>query len=180
MIMPPRLRKFVLTAHVLSSVGWLGAVAAYIPLDITAAVSQDVQLVRATYLAMALLVVYAIVPLALASVIIGVINALGTTWGLLRHYWVLVKFLITIFATTILLVETQAISAMAEVAASGADPRELPGSLAHSIGGSIILLLALILSVYKPRGMTRYGWRKQRELRAKQVKQRERRTASVP
>ena len=27
----------------------------------------------------------------------------------------------------------------------------------------IVLLLATTLSVYKPRGLTRYGWRKQRE-----------------
>jgi hypothetical protein len=28
------------------------------------------------------------------------------------------------------------------------------------------LIVATVLSVFKPRGMTRYGWRKQREERA--------------
>ncbi|MGH4014212.1 MAG: DUF2269 domain-containing protein [Pseudonocardiaceae bacterium] len=161
MTIPPRLRKAVLTAHVVSSVGWLGAVVAYIALDVTAVTSQDVQLVRAAYLAMELTVCSVIVPLALASVLIGVVNALGTPWGLFRHYWVLMKLLLTLFATTVLLLETQTISYLAEVAASGADPRELPGSLGHSIGGLVVLLITTILSVYKPRGLTRYGWGKQ-------------------
>lgn len=165
--MTPGLRKVVLTGHVVSSIGWLGAVLAYIALDLTAATSQDVQLVRAAYLSMELIVVYAIVPLALASVLTGLINAVGTSWGLFRHYWVLVKFLLTIFASAVLLLETQTIRYLAGVAASGTDPRELPATLPHSIGGLVVLLIATILSVYKPRGITRYGWRKQKEQRTR-------------
>lgn len=56
-----------------------------------------------------------------------------------------------------MLLETQTISSMAKTAASGADPRELPGSLPHSIGGLVVLLIITNLSVYKPGGMTRYG-----------------------
>ncbi len=66
--LPSRARKVVLTAHVATAVGWLGAVAAYIALDITATVSEDVQTVRAAYLAMEISAFYAIVPLAIASV----------------------------------------------------------------------------------------------------------------
>lgn len=165
MTFPGGLRRVVLTAHVVSSVGWLGAVLAYLAFDVAAAISRDVQLVRAAYLAMELTVFSVIVPLALASVLIGVINALGTPWGLFRHYWVLVKLLLTVFATVVLLLETQTISHLANMAESGADPRELPGSLGHSVGGLVVLLVATILSVYKPRGVTRYGWRKQREQR---------------
>lgn len=163
--MPPRLRKAVLTTHVVSSVGWLGAVAAYLALDVTAVTSQDVQLVRAAYLAMELTTYSIIVPLALASILIGIVNALGTPWGLFQHYWVLVKLLLTLVATTVLLIETQTISSMAELAESGADPRELPGSLPHSIGGMAVLLTITALSIVKPPGLTRYGWRKQQERR---------------
>lgn len=169
--MTPRLRKVVLTAHITTSVGWLGAVVAYIALDIAAATSQDVQLARAVYLAMGVTVLYVIAPLALASVLIGIVNALGTPWGLFRHYWVLLKLLLTTVATTILLLETQTISDLAAQAASGADPRELPGSLLHSVGGLVVLLTVLILSVFKPRGTTRYGWRKQHEQRRRQREQ---------
>lgn len=166
MPMTPPLRKLVLTTHVTTSVGWLGAVVAYMALDVTAVTSQDVQLVRGAYLAMELTVWYVIVPLALASVLIGIVNALGTPWGLFRHYWVLVKLLLTVFATTILLLETQTISYLAQVAASGADPRALPGSLPHSVGGLVVLLIITILSIFKPRGITRYGQRQQHRHRS--------------
>jgi hypothetical protein len=166
MTMSPRLRRFVLTTHVATSVGWLGAVVAYIALDVSAVAGQDVQTVRAAYLAMELLAWYVVVPLALASVLVGIVNALGTSWGLFRHYWVVVKLLLTVVATAVLLTETQTIGSMADMAASGADPRELPGTLPHSIGGLVVLVITTILSVYKPRGMTRYGWRKRTEGRA--------------
>jgi hypothetical protein len=158
----------VLTAHVTTSVGWLGAVVAYLALDITAVTSDDVQVVRGAYLAMETTAWYAIVPLALASVLIGIGNALGTPWGLFRHYWVVAKLLLTLIATTVLLVETRTISALARAATTVADPRGLPGSLIHSVGGLVVLLLVSVLSIYKPRGLTRYGWRKQQAQRRRQ------------
>ena len=165
MALSPGIRKLVLTAHIVTSVGWLGAVLAYLPLDVIASASQDVRTVRAAFLAMEVTVCYVIVPLGLASVLIGIVNALGAPWGLLRHYWVVVKLLLTLFATTILLLEAQTIRNMAALAASSADPRQLPGSLPHSIGGSVVLLIITILSVYKPRGLTRHGWRNQQQHR---------------
>ena len=140
-----------------------GAVLAYLALDITAVTSQNVQTVRGAYVAMDVIVLYAIVPLALASVLIGTVNALGTPWGLFRHYWVLVKLLLTVFAAAILLIEAQTVSHLAQAAASSADPRALPGTLLHSVGGLAVLLLTVVLSVFKPPGVTRYGWRKQNE-----------------
>ncbi|MET9513877.1 hypothetical protein [Streptomyces sp. NPDC002994] len=172
MIMPPRLRKVALTAHVATSVGWLGAVCAYLALDVTVVTSQDVQTVRGAYAAMEVTVWSVIVPLALASVLIGIVNALGTPWGLFRHHWVLAKLLLTVFAATVLLIEARSVSRLAQAAASGADPRELPGTLLHSIGGLVVLLIILILSVFKPRGVTRYGWRKQDEQRGSEPSRR--------
>ena len=165
MMMPPGVRKFVLTAHITTSVGWIGAVLAYIGLDVTASTTQDVDRARATYVAMDVIATSAIIPLALASVVIGVVNALGTPWGLIRHYWVVVKLLLTLVATAVLLVESRTISALATAAQAGDDPRMLPGTLVHSIGGLLILVIIMILSVYKPKGVTRYGWRRQREQR---------------
>jgi heme/copper-type cytochrome/quinol oxidase subunit 2 len=95
--------------------------------------------------------------------------SLGTKWGLFRHYWVLISLLLTIIATVVLLVETQTISYFADIAAdsttSSDDLRALGSTLVHSVGGAVVLLVILVLNVYKPRGMTRYGWRKQHEQR---------------
>jgi hypothetical protein len=116
---------------------------------------------------MALIAWYVIVPLALASVLTGLVMSLGTKWGLFRHYWVMISLVLTIIATAVLLVETQTISYFAEVAAdpttSADDLRALGNTLVHSVGGTVVLLVILVLNVYKPRGMTRHGWRKQQD-----------------
>jgi hypothetical protein len=167
MTMTPRLRKFALTVHLTSSVGWLGAVVAYLALGVSAVISQDAQTVRAAWIAMELTGWFVIVPLALATVLIGLVNALGTPWGLFRHYWVLAKLLLTVFATIILLLHMPTVSYFAGVAAEtdSANLGGLKGELLHGGGGLLMLLVTTTLSVYKPRGMTRYGWRKQHEQR---------------
>lgn len=168
MSMTPRVRKFALTAHVVSSVGWLGAVVAFLALAIAGLTSQDAQLVRGAYLVAEPLTWFVIIPFALGSLLTGLIQSLGTTWGLLRHYWVLFKLLIAIGATVVLLMYTQTVSSFADLAAdSSADLRELRAAtfVLHSGIALLLLLIATVLAVYKPRGMTRYGWRKQQALR---------------
>jgi hypothetical protein len=165
MTMAPRVRKFALIVHITSSVGWFGAVIGFLALAIAGLTSQDEQMVRAAYLSMELTAYFAIVPLSLASLLSGLIQSLGTQWGLFRHYWVLVKFLLTIIATIVLLLQLEPISYIASVAAestlSSSDLRNARLSLVvHSIGGLLVLLVIITLSVYKPRGLTRYGWRK--------------------
>jgi membrane-bound metal-dependent hydrolase YbcI (DUF457 family) len=176
MTMPPRLRKFALTAHVTLSVGWIGAATAYIALDVAAATSQDSQGLRAAYIGMELIARYVIVPLAFASLLTGLVMSVGTQWGLFRHYWVLISLLLTIIATAVLLAETKTISYFADIAAdlttSSDAHRALGSTLVHSVGGTVVLLVILVLNTYKPRGMTQYGWRKQHEQRRKQQTQR--------
>ncbi len=170
MTLPPRLRKLVLTAHVTFAVGWLGAVAAFLPLAVVGVTSQDAQLVRSVYMAMDLIARFVIVPLSFAPLLTGPLLSLGTPWGLFRHYWIVAKLLITILSTIILQVHMRPISYLAEVAAkttlSGA---ELHGMQIQMLVASAAALLALIvttaLGVYKPKGMTPYGWRKQYEQR---------------
>ncbi len=164
--MTPRLSKLALTAHVTSSVGWLGAVAGFLALAVAGLTSQDAQMVRAAYLAMELTGWLVIVPLSLASLLTGLVQSLGTTWGLFRHYWVLVKLLITILATILLLVHMQPVGHLARVVAETTlASGELAGlrvQLVADAGAALLaLLIATTLSVYKPRGMTPYGRRKQ-------------------
>ena len=168
MTMTPGLRKLALTAHVTASVGWLGALAVFLAHAVASLMSQDAQTVRAADLAMGLTAWFVILPLSIASLITGLVQALGTSWGLLRHYWVLAKLLLTTIATVVLLLKLGPISylagAVAERGLSGADLNGLRTSLlAHATGGLLVLLAATTLAVYKPPGMTRYGVRKQRE-----------------
>jgi hypothetical protein len=171
MTMASPLRKFALTLHITSSVGLLGAVAGFLVLAIAGLTGQDARIVRAAYLAMELIARFVIVPLAIASLVTGVVQSLGTPWGLFRHYWVLVKLLLTAFATSVLLLKMELIGYVAGVAAemtlSSADLRAARTELVvHASGGLVVLLIPMALSVYKPRGMTQYGWRKQCEQEA--------------
>lgn len=168
MTMTPRLRKFALTAHITSSVGWLGAIAGFLALAVGGLTSRDAQLVRGAYLAMEVTGWYVLVPLCLASLVTGLVMSLGTPWGLFRHYWVLVKFLITIVAALILFMYTRTLSHLGGLAADMTlfvDELRNPSPVLHSGLALLALLVNTTLSVYKPRGLTRYGWRKQQEQR---------------
>ena len=168
MTVPPRLRKFALTAHVTSSVGWLGAIVVFLALAVVGLTSQDAQTVRGAYLVMEPAAWSVLVPLAFASLLTGIVQSLGTKWGLFRHYWVLFKLLITVFATIVLLIYIETLNLMADLAA---DPSADLGvvrddsPLVHTVLALLLLLVATALAVFKPRGMTRYGWRKQHEQR---------------
>ena len=168
MSMTPNLRKLALTAHIISSVGLLGSIAAFLILAIAGLNSVDTLLIRAAYLAMDLMARFIIVPLALASLLTGLVQSLGTHWGLFRHYWVLAKLVLTAFATTILLIKLRMIGHAADLAAEAilplADLRTVGTELRfHAAAGLVVLLVPAILSVYKPRGLTPYGRGKQQE-----------------
>ena len=168
MTMTPGLRKFALTAHVTTSVGWLGAVAAFLALAVAGLTSQDAQMVRAAYLAMELTAWSIIVPLSLASPLTGLVQSLGTPWGLFRHYWVLIKFLITIVAAFILFLYTRTLTHLGALAADttlSVDDLRNPSPVLHAGAALLALLVTTALSVYKPRGMTPYGQRKEHERR---------------
>jgi len=163
MIMPARLRKFALIAHVTTTVGWLGAVAVFLALAVVGLTSHDAQTVRGAYLVMEPAAWLVLVPLAFASLLTGIVQSLGTEWGLFRHYWVLFKLLITVFATIVLLNYMETFTFMAGVAA---DPSADLGVVRnasprlHAALALLVLLVATVLAVYKPRGVTRYGRRR--------------------
>lgn len=161
--MTPGIRKFALAAHLTISVGWIGTVVAYVALGVTAVRSENALMVRSAWMAMELIGWYVIVPLAVASVVTGLVMALGTKWGVFRHYWVLFSLALTIFASVILLLHMPMVSSQAEVAraADSASLDRLGGDVPHPAIGLALLLVILVLNIYKPRGMTRYGRRKQ-------------------
>jgi hypothetical protein len=168
--MTPGLRKLALLAHITFSVGWIGAVAGFLALAIAGLTSQNVETVRAVYPAMELIARFVIVPLALASLLSGIIQSLSTSWGLFRHYWVVAKLLLTVFATFVLLKKLPLIGYAAQRAAEMPSPSAALRSigfplLIHAGGGILVLLAITALSVYKPWGLTLYGRRKQQERR---------------
>jgi hypothetical protein len=180
--MAPGLRKFVLIVHLTSSVGWIGAVIAYLALGVAAVTSQDTQTIHAAWIAMEVIGWWAIVPLAVAALVTGVVMALGTPWGLFRHYWVLISLILTVVCTAVLLLHMPSVSATAAMV-RGTDSSghgAMGGDLFHPSVGLFVLLVIAVLNVFKPQGLTPYGWRAQQERRRalQHDKENERRTVS--
>jgi len=167
--MMPALRKLVLTTHVVVSVGWLGAAACVLALGITGLASENARTASAAYLGTEVIWRFVIIPLSLAALVTGLIQALSTQWGLFRHYWVLAKFLLTSGAVILLLLHTSSLLPALVAAAtdassgahsSGAHHGGMPPRvhLVVAAGGTLLLLLATTtLSIYKPWGKTRRG-----------------------
>jgi hypothetical protein len=167
-MMTPPIRKLMLTVHVTASVGWAGALAVFLAHALAGVVSSDDQIVRATSIAMGLTAWLVIMPLSIAAVASGLLQSLGTAWGLLRHYWVLFKLVLTAIATVVLLLKMGPISSLANAAAQATfSPADFTGLrtslLVHAAGGLAILLAAAVLAIYKPVGLTRYDRRLQRQ-----------------
>lgn len=156
-------RRLVLVVHIVSSVGWIGAVVTSLVLAVVAVTSSDTSVVRAVYVVLEPTGRYVLVPLSVASFASGVVQAVGTRWGLFWHYWVIVKLGINVVASAVLVtyLETLAFFAAAAKSTGSGSANVLPSAspLVHAGGALLFLLGAMILSVYKPRGMTRFGQR---------------------
>ena len=167
-MMTPALRRLTFTTHVTSSVGWVGAVLAFLALAVIGFTSDDPVKVRGAYLLMAPAAWFVLVPLAHASLLSGIVLSLGTTWGLFRYYWVVLKLGITVFATVILLIYMGTFRQMAGVAADPVVDLTVvrnASPIVHAILALGLLVAATVLGVYKPFGMTAYGERRLREQR---------------
>jgi hypothetical protein len=167
-MMTPALRRVTFTTHITSSVGWVGAAMAFLALAVIGVTSDDERTVRGAYLVMAPAAWFILVPLAHASLLSGIALSLGTTWGLFRHYWVVVKLGMTVFATVILLIYMGTFREMAGVAADPVMDLAVvrnASPIIHAILALVLLLAATVLGIYKPFGMTAYGRRKQLEQR---------------
>jgi hypothetical protein len=162
MLMSPRLRKFTYTTHITSSVAWIGAVIVFIAMAALALTSRDAATVRGAYLVMAPAAWFALVPLAHASLLTGIALSVGTTWGLIRHYWVVLKLGITVFCTVILMIYMGTFRQMAGIAADPFVDLEAvrnASPLLHATVALVLLLVTTVLGVYKPFGLTAYGRR---------------------
>ncbi|MEV4508046.1 hypothetical protein AB0K00_03700 [Dactylosporangium sp. NPDC049525] len=146
----PKWRKAVLTLHVITAVGWLGSDLVLLTLGVaglSGAADKDV-----AYPAMSLVGIALFVPLSYLVWVIGVVNAVGTPWGLLRWWWVAVK--LTIVTVMLFLVTFLLYPGLAKAGDLGsALPRrdQINLVIAPSVS-STLLVISTVLSTYKPWG----------------------------
>jgi len=158
--MTSRLRKLGLTVHIIFSVGWVGAVAAFLILAISA-LTSDGATSRAAYLAMDVVGRGALLPLSVGALTSGIVQSLGTRWGLFRHYWVLVKLVLTVFATAALFLhqftavaEAARLASDAAASSGGLPLRQLGLQLRADAGLALLVLVSItVIAVYKPWGL---------------------------
>jgi len=155
-------RKLLLLTHISTSVGLVGAVAGFFVL--AAAGLGGSTSGQTVYPAMDLITQYLIVPLAVATLTLGTLQSVVTPWGLIRHYWVLIKLILTVLIVVVLWLQLTNIRLLASLPAETLLSAEWATAkfsmVLHSGGGLIVLLGATILSIYKPVGLTRFGWNK--------------------
>ena len=170
--MTPRNRKIVLTAHLVVALGWYGAVAGFLVLGIVGLTSHDPEVIRGNYVAMDEISRFIIIPLSFATLATGLIQALGSQWGLFKHYWVLIKFSLVVFAVFALLMHQFGPITEAARSVKGATADALLAPALQSLKIELVrapalamalLLTAATLGVFKPWGLTPYGKRLQQE-----------------
>jgi hypothetical protein len=134
----------------------LGAAAAYLVLAVIALRDGDTVRGRAIYSVLSLIGWFALVPLSAGALVTGLIQSLGTEWGLFRHYWIVLKLLLTVVGSVILTIHMRTVTEVSRAAVAAAPLIELgkaPTQLVvHAAGGVLVLLTATTLSVYKPFG----------------------------
>jgi hypothetical protein len=166
MQMTRKLRRFVLLTHILSAVSWIGVDLVMGVLSFRGLATDDPQTLATAYGGLAMFCVPLLLTLGLLTLTTGVVLGLGTRFGLVRHWWVVTKLLITLVLVSLVLVALQ--PTLADAAAQTAVIDEsLPFRLTDvrrnmifpPLVSTTALLFASWLSVYKPWGPTPRGRR---------------------
>jgi hypothetical protein len=144
-------RKLVLTVHVATSVGALGANMSLLALGAASVAGADPVTI---YPAARLVGVRLIAPLAVIALVTGLALGLLTQWGLFRYWWVTIKLAtVVVLKGAALFVLVPALDATAE-AVTGATPqlgaRERLPLLIAPAAASALLAVAVALAVFKP------------------------------
>ena len=163
----PRTRKVVLVLHIVSAVGWLGMHLGNVALALTGLTTDDPGTQQTAFRAVNLLGGMLLIPISLTAFTTGVILALGTRWGLVRHWWVLTKFVLTLIPVILIplsllpgyrslaaLVDAAPPDQLVEVGTSG------PSLVVAAIVSTTMYLTSATLSVFKPWGRTKWGKRR--------------------
>jgi hypothetical protein len=155
----------LLSLHVVTAVGALATDAILLSLAATGRLSRDADLIRAVYLVMDLLLSAVLLPFALTALVTGIVLGLGSHWGVVRHYWVLTKLVLTLAAATaaVLLLRpalnesAAAVLAvpLADLPATGIGPVAIRVMAGPTIG-VLMMTAAVVLAVSKPWGRTRF------------------------
>ncbi|MEV0121736.1 DUF2269 domain-containing protein [Streptomyces sp. NPDC050703] len=162
-------RRATLVVHVVGAAGWLGLSLGLVALALTALSTESSAATEAAVRSMQVFTDWLVLPLALLTLLSGLLLSLGTPWGLARHRWVYTKFWLTLITTAASAVALRpGINETVGIVAAGepiTDAADLIAGPIVSLGAYVFMT---VLSVLKPWGLTRRG-RKQRASAHKRV-----------
>jgi hypothetical protein len=142
-----------MVVHIVASIALLGEVWALVVLNLCASLTDDLGLAHAAYRLMTPLVAAGGIPLSLIALLSGIMLALSSTWGLVRHYWVFAKLLLLIATMLVgmLLFDPAELATATQGTSQPAAARQW-GQVAALVTQLVMLITAAALSVFKPRG----------------------------
>jgi hypothetical protein len=162
-----RTRKLTLAVHVVTSVGWVGLSLSMVVLAIMGYTTDDPAVAKGVFYAMYVFDDTSVTVFSVTAAITGILLSCGTKWGLLLHWWIVVKWVITLFMTIFawFVIHPIVTTASERTADLGDGPPD-PGAAGDFLLWSVPLLFALltaaaVISVYKPWGRTARGLRTQ-------------------
>ncbi|GAA1949701.1 hypothetical protein GCM10009754_17940 [Amycolatopsis minnesotensis] len=155
----PRARKVWLVLHIGVSVGWLGLSLGMVTLAVTGLVAETHAVRHGAYEIFHVFDLVIVIPSVVLTITTGLVVSLGTPWGLVKHRWVLAKFVISLSIPAAAAIESRwVIELVARTEDPAAEPGALGGALVATVGCFAVLLwTATTLSVVKPWGRTRWG-----------------------
>ncbi len=162
----PTWRKSLLVLHLVAGIGWMGLDVGLFLLLFTGLNTTDGALAAACYTAVAVIVPVAVPVLSLGMLATGLLLGWGTTWGLLRYWWVFVKLVLALVLTALVFLslvpgvsELPALliadpSAVVVRASLGSAPSQL---MFPPVVSFLTLGFASVLAVFKPWGRTSWS-----------------------
>lgn len=163
----PKLKKLLVTTHVIFSVGWIGISAVMLSFALIALNSTTIETIRTLYHAMSILDTKVIGCAMLGAIFTGTLLSSATKWGYFKYWWVVAKIVLT----TLVLVAAfgflhglilDALATARQPIAAGQAPQRGPSATLVMAGfgfTSLSLMAAAVISEYKPWGKTKHGRR---------------------
>jgi uncharacterized membrane protein len=149
----------VLLAHIAAAGTWLGLDVAMAVLVFTAMGTDDRATEAAVLQALQLVTVWPMLTAGVLSLATGVLLGLGSRYGLVRYWWVLVKLVLNVVLCVLVLVAlrggVQEAALAGRAMSTGAGSWNAGDLVFPPIVSPTALTVAFVLSVFKPWGRVR-------------------------
>jgi hypothetical protein len=145
-----RFRKPLLLAHVIASVGLLGATSSSLLLAVIAASTHDAGLAHSAYELISLQSAVFGIPLSFIALLTGLALGPASKWGVLRYRWTTAKLVLLVG------VIVNGALMIGPTTAQRVDGHGSASTVIVAVSASVLMLgLSVGLSVYKPGGRLR-------------------------